>query len=69
MANKKNGEIEFNLLGKCFSCKKNSKLADLGGLKLCKKCVDKFDEQLIKSLEQQEYGEDIVRDQKNKQKD
>lgn len=61
-------KLEFVYAGQCISCKKDFLLADIDGLKLCKDCVDKFDDQLIKEYEQNQFGRDIVNDLKIKQK-
>lgn len=64
------GDPNFNdgsFMGLCMSCKQRRLLHDYSGIKLCHKCADLLDEDLIKRHEQEEFGRDIVNDQKKKQ--
>lgn len=55
--------------GFCMDCKKWRDLQDHQGLKLCDECEEKFLEPLIKLHENQQYGQDIVEDNKKKKED
>jgi hypothetical protein len=56
-------------VGLCMSCKKKKKLQNFSGLKICEVCQEKFDDQLIKDLEDYEYGKDIINDEKFKKRE
>ena len=52
--------------GICMSCKKKRLLQDFSGSKLCHECEEKFYDELLKQYDKDEFGRDIMRDDKNK---
>lgn len=57
---------KFILKKRCYSCKRLAELEDYNGILLCKECSKKFDEELIKKYEDDEYGRDLLIDEKLK---
>lgn len=56
------------IVGICISCKKQKPLIDFAGLKMCKECEDKYYDELIDKHEKDQYGKDLVNDEKLKKK-
>jgi hypothetical protein len=65
MIKKFNGVVTH--FGLCDSCKKEKDLEDFCGLKLCHKCEEEFFEPLSQMCCDNEYGKDIVNNEKRKQ--
>ena len=56
-------------VGRCMSCKKNAKLQDIDVLKLCHDCEEKFYDELFKKVQEEEFGKDIVNNERLKKRD
>lgn len=56
-------------IGICFSCKKKKIIHDFSGLKICNDCEDLFYKELIDKYKEEEYGRDLLNDEKSKKSD
>jgi hypothetical protein len=53
----------------CDGCRKVKYVHLFGQYNICNDCEDKFYDDMLKQLQSEEYGQDIVRDEKFKKKD